>query len=52
MYWENSRYFEYALWRSGGRGLKCTRIGKAFKRFRDSEFYDNFREYGYDNSET
>ena len=51
MYWEISLYFGDALRRSGERGLKRTHIGKAFKRFGDREFYGNFREYGYNNSE-
>lgn len=49
MYWKNSRYFGYALRCSGERGLRRARIGKAFKRFGHSEFYNNFREYGYHN---
>lgn len=49
MYWENSRFFGDALRHSGERGLRRARIGKAFKRFRYSEFYDKAREYGYNN---
>ena len=52
MYRKNSRVFGYALRRSGERGLKRARIGKAFKRRGYSEFYDNVREYGCHNPET
>lgn len=52
MYRNNSRYFGYALRRSGERGFKRARIGKAFKRRGYSEFYDNVREYGCHNPET
>lgn len=52
MYRKNSRVFGYAVQRSRERGLKRARIGKDFKRRGYSEFYDNVREYGHNNSET